>query len=175
MMTGLSREKLNMSALNLTQTAIFLSALMASQSASATSTTGPAALALASLVAVVSPVLSEREKHIMERLFSSDSNFAFTVNEKISIKADAVVCRTSNVDITSRWCKLTFGAESVNLSGRQAHELYATLTEAGVLSEGAAGSIFGSLSRLVCTIDPREIAQRSGGGAECTFDPGGPQ
>jgi hypothetical protein len=163
-----------MKAGDLTRAAIFLSPLLVSQSASATTTTGPGALALASLVAAASPVLSQHEKRMMECLFGGHPNFTFPVTKKISIKVDAVVCHASNVDITSRWCKLTFGVASVNLSGRKAHELYATLTEAGVRSEGAAGSIFGSLSHLVCTIDPREIAQGSGGGAECTFDPGEP-
>ncbi len=38
--------------------------------------------------------------------------------------------------------------------------------------DGAAGSTFESLSHLVCTIDPQVIAQKAGGGADCTFDPG---
>jgi hypothetical protein len=148
--------------------------LLASQSASAKTAGGSAALALASLVAAHSPLLSRHEKRVMARLFGGHSNVTFPANRKISVKADAVVCRASNVDITSRSCKLTFGATSANLTGREAHELYATIAEAGVPSDGAAGSIFESLSHLVCTIDPSIIAQRAGGGADCTFDPGAP-
>jgi hypothetical protein len=60
----------------------------------------------------------------------------------------------------------------VNLKGRRAHELYATIGEVGVPSEGAAGSVFERLSDLNCTINPNEIAQKGGGGASCTFDAG---
>jgi hypothetical protein len=148
--------------------------LVASQSASAANIASSSALALASLVAAYSPVLSRHEKLVMAHLFAGHSDVAFHAGRKISLKVDAVVCRASNVDITSRSCKLTFGAASVNLTGRMAHELYATIWEAGAPSEGAAGSIFESLSHLVCTIDPRVIAQRGGGGADCTFDLGAP-
>jgi hypothetical protein len=58
------------------------------------------------------------------------------------------------------------------LKGRQANEIYATEAVAGVPSDGAAGSIFESLSNLVCTLDPGEIRQKAGGGANCTFDAG---
>jgi hypothetical protein len=148
--------------------------MLASQSASAASAAGSSALALASLVAAHSPLLSRLEKRVMARLFGDHSNATFPANRKISVKAEAIICRVSNVDITTRSCKLTFGAASANLTGREAHELYATLAEVGVPSEGAAGSIYESLSHLVCTIDPRVIAQRAGGGADCTFDPSAP-
>jgi hypothetical protein len=149
--------------------------LVASQSASAATIAGSSALALASLVAVHSPALSRHQKNVMAHLFGGHSNVALPAGRRIYlIKVDAIVCRAGNVDITARSCRLTFGAVSTNLTGRMAHELYATIVEAGVSSEGAAGSIFESLSHLVCTIDPGEIAQRSGGGADCTFDLGAP-
>jgi hypothetical protein len=162
-----------MKAGDLTRATILLFPLLASQNASAATATGSSALALASLVAEASPLLSRHEKRVMARLFGGHLHH-LPANSKISVKADAIVCRVSNVDITSRSCKLTFGAASANLTGRKAHELYATLAEAGVPSEGAAGSIFESLAHFVCTIDPREIAQRAGGGADCTFDLGAP-
>jgi len=43
---------------------------------------------------------------------------------------------------------------------------------AGVPSDGAAGSVFESLSKLNCTIDPAEIKQKAGGGANCAFETG---
>jgi hypothetical protein len=92
---------------------------------------------------------------------------------KIAVTADSVVCRASDVDITARSCRLGFGAKTVTLLGRRAHELGATIAEAGVVSEGAAGTIFESLTHLSCTIDPGMIRQKAGGGADCTFDPGG--
>ena len=153
---------------------LFFPLLLASQSASAATAAGSSALALASLVAAHSPLLSRHEKRVMARLFSGHSNVTFPANRKISVEADAVVCRASNVDITSRSCKLTFGAASAHLTGREAHELYATIAEAGIPSEGTAGSAFESLAHLVCTIDPPAIAQRAGDGADCTFDAGVP-
>src|SRR5262249_28388785 len=131
-------------------------------------------LALASIVAAHSPLLNRLESRAMARLFGGRSDLAFPANRKILVKADAIVCRASNVDITSRSCKLTFGNRSVDLTGRNAHELFATIAEAGVPPDGAAGSIYENLSHLACTIAPGEIAQKAGGGAECTFDPGAP-
>ena len=158
---------------NMKRTAIALvPLLLASQSAPAATAAGPGALALAAIVGAHSPLLSRHEKRALARLLDGHSHVAFPPGSKISVKADAIVCRASNVDITSRSCKLTFGAKTVNLTGRQAHELYATIAEAGVPPDGAAGSVFESLSHLVCTIDPQVIAQKAGGGADCTFDPG---
>jgi hypothetical protein len=174
-MMGFLTEKLSMKARDLRQAAIlFVALLLANQSASAATAAGSGALALASLVAAHSPLLSRYEKRVMARLLNGRSNVAFPANRKISVKADAIACRASNVDITLHSCKLTVGAASARLTGREAHELYATMAEAGVPPEGAAGSIFESLARLVCTIDPHAIAQKAGGGADCTFDPGAP-
>jgi hypothetical protein len=111
---------------------------------------------------------------MLARLFRGRPEVGFPAGRTISVKAEFIVCRASNVDITSRSCKLTFGARSVDLAGRKAHELAATLTEAGVPPDGAAGSTFARLSHLVCTIDPNVIGQKAGGGADCTFDPGAP-
>jgi hypothetical protein len=170
---GLSREELSMTAADLSRAAFLLiPLLLASQSASAATATGSGGLALAAVVAAHSPLLTRQERRVMARLFDGKSNVAFPPGSKISVKADTVVCRASNVDITSRSCKLTFGATSVDLTGRRAHELYATIAEVGVSPDGAAGSTFESLSNLVCTIDPQEIAQKAGGGADCTFNPG---
>src|SRR5262245_25821035 len=162
-----------MKAAGLKQTALLLLLLLTGQSASAASATGASALALASLVAAFSP-LDRDEKDVLMRLFGGNSNISFPAGAKIIVKADAVVCRSSNVDITSRSCKLSFSVATVDVTGgRLAHELYATIAEVGVPPDGAAGSVFESMSHLVCTIDPNVIAQKAGGGADCTFDPGG--
>jgi len=58
------------------------------------------------------------------------------------------------------------------LTGREANEVGVTGIIAGASSEGAAGSIVESISKLVCTIDPNEIMKKVGGGAECTFETG---
>jgi hypothetical protein len=133
---------------------------------------GSGALALAALTALHSPISSLYHKSVLERLLGGDSNVAFPANQKISVAADAIVCNAGDVDITAHSCKLTFGAKTSNLIGRKAHELYATIAEAGVASQGSSGTIYESLSHLVCIIDPHEVAQKGGGGANCTFDTG---
>jgi hypothetical protein len=39
-------------------------------------------------------------------------------------------------------------------------------------AEGAAGSLIESATKLTCTIDPNEIRQKAGGGAQCAFETG---
>jgi hypothetical protein len=134
--------------------------------------TGPTALALAAVIAQHSPLVRAFDRRIIARLFGGRTNFGFTPNTRISVMADSVVCRTSNVDITARTCDLTFGIRKRTLTGREANEVSATGLTAGASSEGAAGSIVESISKLECTIDPNEIMKKSGGGAECTFERG---
>ena len=145
--------------------------LAAPQSASAANVNGSGAMALAALIAEYSPLLRAKQKDTMHHLL-----YGILAPppppERVVVKADNVVCRASNVDITEHSCVLTFGHRTVELKGRRAHELYATIDEVGVPPDGAAGSVFESLSKLDCTIDPKEIAQRAGGGASCTFDAG---
>lgn len=129
----------------------------------------------AALVAAHSPLLSGQDKHVIARLFDGNLNIPFPAGRKIVVKAEGILCRASNVDITSRACTLTFGKRTTMLKGRQAHELFATIAEVGVAEDGAAGSVLVGLSNLDCTIDPQEIKQKAGGGANCTFNPGAAQ
>jgi hypothetical protein len=149
-----------------------LALALATQSASADTAAGQRALALAALVAEHSPLLGGQDKQAVVRLFQGSLAFPFPAGRKITVQADSIVCRASNVDITSRSCTLTFGARAPTLSGRRAHELFATLAEVGVPEDGAAGSVFVGLSQLNCTIDPAVIKQKAGGGADCTFNRG---
>ncbi|MFZ1885649.1 MAG: hypothetical protein WAU53_19115 [Rhodoplanes sp.] len=151
-----------------------LCVLVASESASAATASGSSALALAALVASDSRLLPRQDRSLMARMFAGYLNFRFPANRKITIKADSIVCRESNVDITDRSCELTFGSKKITLNGRKAHEMFATIAEVGVPPDGAAGTIRESLSHLVCTIDPNEVKQKAGGGATCNFDPGAP-
>jgi hypothetical protein len=138
------------------------------------STSGHSALALAALVASHSPHLTRSERQVMARLFDGDLNISFPAGRTLSVRADAVACQAGDVDITAFACTLTFGEQRVSLKGRKAHELFATLAEAGAPSDGAAGTIHEGLSHLACTIDPNVIKQRAGGGAACSFVPGAP-
>jgi hypothetical protein len=132
---------------------------------------GSGALALAALVGENSPLLSAPEKSGLTKFLDGQANVNFPAGQTISVAAEKLTCRASNVDITSHSCELTFGGKNVALKGRRAHELFATLAEIGVPPDGAAGSIFEAVSNLECTIDPNEVKQNSGGGAHCKYAP----
>lgn len=151
---------------------VLIPLLLANQAASAATATGGSALALASLVADQSPSVRARDRTVLARLFNGNAGAVFPVGRKIEVRADSVVCRSSNVDITQHGCTLTFGARTVSIQGRRAHELYATIAEIGVPSDGAAGSIYEAVSQLACIVEPQVVEQRGGGGANCTFKPG---
>ena len=71
----------------------------------------------------------------------------YPAGHTILVKADSVVCRASNVDISAHSCQLKFGARSrATWRAARAHELYATIAEIGVRPDGAAGSVFEALS-----------------------------
>jgi hypothetical protein len=150
--------------------ALALMVLQNIASAAPGSAAGPTALALAAVIAQHSPAVRAFDRRVIARLFRGNTRFGFTPNTKISVDADSVVCRVSNVDITQRSCELTFRSRKRTLTGREANEVGATAAAAGVPSEGAAGSSIESISKLRCTIDPNEIMQKAGGGANCSFD-----
>jgi hypothetical protein len=131
---------------------------------------GSSALALAALVARCSPDLSAADKKTVAALFAGSSNVAGT--KKISVTAAKLMCRTSNVDLTSRACEVTYKSGKRSMKGREANELFATAALAGIAPEGAAGSNIESVSRLKCTLDVGQIKQKDGGGASCDFDAG---
>lgn len=139
-------------------------------SAQAATVSGSTALALAGVVARLSKSLTSAEKKAVAMLFAANSDIPY--KDKIVVTADKIVCRTSNVDITARSCDITFGKKMRTLNGSTANEIFATAALAGVPSEGAAGSVFESLTKLSCTIDPNAIGQKDGSGADCSFEPG---
>ena len=145
--------------------------MLASNAALAGSIDGNGALALAALVAEHSPNVIAVDKIVLARFLNGQTNIHYAPKKKISVKADAVSCKASNVDITEHSCEFTFGTKKPATHGRKAHELYATLAEVGVPPDGAAGSIFEALSNLDCTIDPVEVKEKGGGGAHCSYDP----
>jgi hypothetical protein len=55
----------------------------------------------------------------MAHLFDGYENVPFPADKTISVQADAVVCRASDVDIASRSCELTFGTKTATLKGRK--------------------------------------------------------
>ncbi|WP_442755152.1 hypothetical protein ACNHKD_00375 [Methylocystis sp. JAN1] len=133
--------------------------------------TGPAALALAAIVGESAPLVHVQDKRLLAAYLNGYADAPHAKGERIAVKADAIDCRASNVDLTSHACTLTFGPRKVELSGRKAHELYATLIENGVAADGAAGTIHEAITALDCEVDAAEIAARAGGGARCAFKP----
>lgn len=139
-------------------------------SAAPATASGPNALALAGVVALYSPLLTSDEREAISAFFVGQGGVRYA--KKISVTADRIVCRVSNVDITARSCELTFRGARQTITGRRASEIFATEAMAGVAPDGAAGSVTESLSKLSCTIDPAEIKQKAGGGATCAFETG---
>jgi hypothetical protein len=137
---------------------------------------GPAAVALAGVIAPHSPVLSSADRRAMARLFAGNP-ITFPTGRKISVTANTIDCRTNTADIVSRTCDLTFedrrrGDRKVSRSGRAANELFATLATAGVTSGGTTEPTVERVTKLVCTIDPNIIRQKAGSGADCVFEKG---
>ncbi len=146
---------------------VFSLSLAGASAAAAASVTGASALALAGVVALYAP-LPAANKHAVAAFLKGDTNFPY--KGKISVTAEKIVCRTSNVDITARSCEVTFKTKKQTLNGREANELFATEAVAGIPLDGAAGSNFESLSKLNCTLDPAQLKQKANGGAECTYE-----
>jgi hypothetical protein len=128
---------------------------------------GQAALALAAVVSLYAPLPAANKKAVAA-LFKGDTNFPYS--PKITVTADKIVCKTSNVDLTARSCELKFKNTSKTLKGRDANEVYATAAMAGIAPEGAAGSNIESLSKLSCTLDPKALKDKAGAGAECSYE-----
>ena len=128
---------------------------------------GHSALALGVIVGSYSPLLTHGDKAVLAALMPADGRILRS--RKVVINANEVRCRAGDVDITNFNCQLKFGGTTKVLSGRAANELLATLGEAGVHGDGAAGTIYYSLSNLSCVISLYDVAQKNGGGASCAY------
>ena len=149
--------------------AALLAGLSMTAAAPAAKINGSAALALAGVIAPHSPNLSAPDKKTVAAFF--DGGVITPYGNTITISADKIVCRTSNVDITERSCEISFGKTGTKLNGRAANEIYATMTMAGIPADGAAGSVFESLSKLNCTLEPAAIKEKDGSGVTCNYEP----
>ncbi len=150
---------------------VFVAFGQSAASAAPVTLTGPTALAVAAVIAPYSPLLNPGEKKVIAGLFDGNSKISYP-KKKLSVGADTVMCRISNVAITERGCEITFSKGKRSLKGRAANEVYATLASAGVAAEGAAGSMIENISKLSCTLDLGEIKQNAGGGADCSWESG---
>jgi hypothetical protein len=150
---------------------ILASLLLIPRAASAETADGNGALALAALVGQASPLLGDSAKSLLAKLLDGETKVSLVSPQPLSITADTLICKSSNVDITLHSCELVFGSRTIILKGRAAHELYATLIEVGIEPDGGAGSVREALSKLNCKIDPKVIMENAGGGAHCDYAP----
>jgi hypothetical protein len=149
-----------------------LAALGSSVASAAPATaSGPTALAVAAVLAQYSPVLNPGERKVIAGLFDGNTRMSYPL-KKLSVDADAVMCRISNIAISERSCEITFQKGKRSLKGRAANEVYATLASAGIAAEGAAGSMIQNVSKLSCTLDLGAIKQNAGGGVSCSWQTG---
>ena len=149
---------------------LLASAGLSPATAAPVSVTGATALAVAAVVAQYSPLLGAGDKKVIAGLFDGKVKSSYP-KKKLSVSADSVMCRISNVAIADRSCEITFGKKAKHsLKGREANELYATLATAGINAEGAAGSMIENVTKFSCTLDPAEIKDNSGGGADCSLE-----
>jgi hypothetical protein len=148
-------------------TALFLFAAFGLTPAAAApvSVSGSTALAVAAVIAAHSPLLSAYERRAIAGLFDGHAK----AGKKLSVTAESIICRVSDVEITARSCEITFEKGKRTLKGREANEVNATLTAAGAVAQGAAGSMIQTVTKLGCTLDPNVIKDNSGGGADCSF------
>lgn len=79
-----------------------------------------------------SPNVKAGDKSLLEKFLNGR---VYSYRKKITVAASSISCKAS----TRMRSDLS---EKITTHGRKAHELYATLAEAGVPSDGAAGSIF---------------------------------
>lgn len=149
---------------------LFVSALLiAPVPAWAGTADGSGALALAAIVGQTSPLLGDDAKALLAKLLDGETKTSVKPGQTLSVTADKITCKASNVDITLHACELVFGSRTVSLKGRSAHELYATLIEVGVPADAGAGSVFEAVAKLDCKIDPGEVMANAGGGAHCDY------
>ena len=119
----------------------------------------PAALAVAAVIAQYSPILNPGERKVIAGLFDGNTKMSYPI-KTLSVSADTVMCRISNVAIAERSCEIAFKKGKRSLKGRAANEVFATLASAGVTAEGAAGSMIENVSKLSCTLDLGKIKQK---------------
>jgi hypothetical protein len=144
--------------------------LLLPQAAQAGQEMGSGALALAAIVGELSPDLDKQKQQSLADLFAGQKSFSSPAGERIDVAADSIQCRASNVDITEHSCDLTFHGKVVSLAGRPAHELFATLLEAGIEPDVGAGNIGIAITKLRCGINVDGAKSADGSGANCSFD-----
>jgi hypothetical protein len=150
---------------------IFAAIALAAQPASAapTTTEGFGALSLATVLAQHDPLLTVADRALLAHYLAGYPQALHHAGLVIHLNTGAIACRAGDVDLAMHECTIKLGAHTMTLTGRNAHELYATMVEAGIPSDGAAGSIYESVNGLQCVIQADQISDESGDGAVCTY------
>ena len=146
-----------------------LTATASTASAAPATASGPAALALAGVVALYSPLLTADEREAVSAFFVGQSGVRYA--KKISVTADKIVCRVSNVDITARSCELTFKGAKQTISGRRASEILRPKPWPA-FPPMALPDRCPKASRSSTARSTRPSQKKAGGGADCSFETG---
>ncbi len=110
-------------------------------------------------------MVSFAHKVTLTKFRAGNTSFASS-NAPFTFSAAAIDCGASNVDITHYRCRLTFGSSTIDIVGAAAQQLFATLIQAGVPGDGAAGTIHEAVTALSCTVNVGQVKQRAGGGGD---------
>jgi hypothetical protein len=146
---------------------IAFAVILSAGPAAAATSSGYAALAVGAIVGGYSPLLAAPQRGVLAKVFNGEA--ASAAGGAIHVNVDSIVCHAGDVDISAYRCDLKTGTYKVRITGRRANELFASLTDMGVASDGAAGTIYVSVNKLQCVIDPAKVAQKDGGGADCVY------
>jgi hypothetical protein len=149
---------------------ILAAALLAAGGASAAPMTmsGNAALSFAALVGAYSPALGAAQKHVLYRFLGGQTAFASS-GAAITFHVNEVHCQLGDVDLTRHSCRITYGAHVTVLNGEEGANILANMALAGVMGDGAAGTIHYDITGVACTIKVAEVKSPDGGGASCTY------
>jgi hypothetical protein len=129
-------------------------------------------LALAALVGAHWPLVTPEQKTLLVQALDGNVHSIPPNYPRLDIKADKVTCIGLAGDLTKHSCDINFPQNNaVTITGREAHELYATIGEAGVPMAPAAGMRYESMQNLSCIVD-FETLRESRSGISCTFTNG---
>jgi hypothetical protein len=135
--------------------------------------TSQGSMLLATLVGGYSPALSPAQKAVLAgyRAGKTDARAG-----KITVAASAIACTAGAKAETAFACDLTFGADTVHLTGRAASQVFAALELVGTYSAAPSTPFTpysAAVSAVSCTLDATVIAGGNDGGASCTYTPAG--
>ncbi|HEY1979309.1 MAG TPA: hypothetical protein VGH13_04420 [Xanthobacteraceae bacterium] len=163
-------RKASVTAVHMIRSVLFVIGLIFSIApALADSIGGVNALSLAARIGQYSPLLTQPEKVLLNAYLDGCACSEFRYQNKITVTADLVTCTFLDNNIASGplTCSLVFGKQGVQISGREAQVIYGAVSESGIVTLGAAGSIGVSMQSVQCTVDPVNIS-KANQGANCS-------